>query len=326
MAKTKDTSKKSTHTHDHNHEGHNHDLPDMIAKNTVINITLPWKEVKPAYDKAKAKLAKSVKSDGFRPGKVPAELAENLVGKEKIVDETLQTLLPAAYQAAVTKEKKQPLTYPEFSPKVVETGKDWEIEAHIAERPEIKLKDYKKTAKTAIKDADKKLAEAEKQKKNDKKGSDAQDTKEAISQELSKEQKQDYQLQHIYQALVQEYRPQVPDLLVKHEVQSDAEQLGKQLQQVKLTFEDYLERRGLTSEQLSQELTMGALGKLQVAFIMDAIAQDAKITVNDKEIDDYIGTKVDEQIKNEFSQNPEYRRMLANTLLRQKIADHLLAV
>lgn len=334
MAKTTNpTSKKTTETHDH--AGHDHDhahneVPSMIGQNTVVKITIAWKDVKPAYEKAKGQIAKQVRTDGFRPGKVPAQLAENIAGKEKIIDEALQTVLPDAYKAAITKENKQPLTYPEFSPVSVEVGKDWEIEAHIAERPEITLKDYKKTAKDAIKTANKKLADVEEKNKKDSKAekSDkkAEGTKEAISSELSKEQKEDFLLQHIYQALVQEYKPAVPDLLVKHEVQADAEQLSKQLQQVKLTFDEYLERRGVTSEQLSQELTLGALGKLQVAFIMDAIAQSAKISIDDKELDAYIGTKVDDQIKTEFSKNPEYRRLLANTLLRQKIADHLLAV
>lgn len=324
MAKIKTPSQ--TKKHDHNHD---HEVPSMIAPNTTIKITIPWNDVQPAYKKAVAKVAKQVKTDGFRPGKVPPELAQNIAGKEKIMNEALQEVLPDAYQKAVVAEKKQPLTYPEFSPVSVEEGKDWVMEAHIAERPEIKLKDYKKTAKQAIKDANKKLDEAEKeQKKNAKDSKDKKEgsTEEAISQELSKEQKQDYQLQHIYQALVQEYKPMIPDLLIKHEVQADAEQLGKQLQQVKLTFDDYLQRRGLTSEQLSQELTIGALGKLQVAFIMDAIAQDAKITVNDEDIDAYIGKKADEQMKEQFAKNPEYRRLIANTLLRQKIADHLLAV
>lgn len=339
MAKTNNpTSKKSVQAHDHaehDHSGHNHDhshneIPSMIGQNTIVKITIAWKDVKPAYEKAKGQIAKQVRTDGFRPGKVPAELATTIAGKEKIIDEALQAVLPEAYKAAITKEKKQPLTYPEFSPISVEVGKDWEIEAHIAERPEITLKDYKKTAKEAIKAASKKLAEVEEKNKKatkaEKSNEKAEGTKEAISSELSKEQKEDYQLQHIYQALVQEYKPAVPDLLIKHEVQADAEQLSKQLQQVKLTFEEYLERRGVTSEALSQELTLGALGKLQVAFIMDAIAQAAKISIDDKEIDAYIGTKVDEQIKTEFSKNPEYRRLLANTLLRQKIADHLLAI
>lgn len=299
------------------------DLQKMIGENTKITLIISWKDAEPAYKAARNKVAKTLKADGFRKGKVPTELAEKLAGSDKIIEEALQQLVPPAYQEAVTKQKKQPLTYPEFKPVSVELKKDWVIEAYLAERPEIKLKDYKKTAKTAIKEADKKIAETEKeQTKAHKEGNHPDDH----DHNFTDEQKMDYRLQHIYQALVQETKPVIPELLIKHEVQADLDQLAKQLSEVGLTFEEYMKRRNLAFEQLSQEMTINALGKLQVAFLMDAVAQDAKITINDEEIDTYIKEKVDAKVSEQFKTNPEYRRMLANTLLRQKIADYLLAL
>ena len=114
--------------------------------------------------------------------------------------------------------------------------------------------------------------------------------------------------------------------MVKHEVQGDLDLLNQQLSQVGLTFEEYIKRRNVTFEQLSQEMTINALGKLQVAFIMDAVSQDATISISDPEINTYIEEKVEKKASVQFKTNPEYRRLLANTLLRQKIADHLLAL
>lgn len=299
------------------------DLQKLIGDNTKITLTIPWKEAEPAYKSARAKVAKKLKADGFRQGKVPAELAEKLAGTDRIIEEALQEIVPVAYQAAVAEQKKQPLTYPEFKPVSVEVKKDWVIEAHIAERPSIELKDYKKTIKSAIAEAEKKIIEAEQEHEQaHKDGKHPADH----DHKLNDEQKKDYRLQHIYQGLVQEYKPIIPELLVKHEVQADLDQLTQQLSQVKLSFDEYMQRRNVSFEQLSQEMTINALGKLQVAFIMDAVAQDAKITIDDKEIDAYIEEKVDAKMKEQFKLNMEYRRLLANTLLRQKIADHLLAL
>lgn len=299
------------------------ELQKLIGDNTTVTLTIPWKEVEPVYKQARTKVAKKIKADGFRQGKVPPELAEKLAGSEQIIEEALQQIVPVAYQAAIAKQKKQPLTYPEFKPLSVELKKDWVIEAYIAERPIIQLKDYKKTVKTALKEADIKITEAEKeQEKAHKEQKHADDH----SHKLTDEQKKDYQLQHVYQALVQEYKPVIPELLVKHEVQADLDQLNQQLSQVKLAFDDYMKRRNMSFEQLSQEMTINALGKLQVAFIMDAVALDAKITIEDPEIDKYIEEKVDKKLSEQFKTNSEYRRLLANTLLRQKIADHLLAL
>ncbi|MDQ5951694.1 MAG: Trigger factor [Patescibacteria group bacterium] len=299
------------------------DLQQMIGENTKITLTIPWKDAEPAYKSARAKVAKTLKTDGFRKGKVPAELAEKLAGTEKIIEEALQVVVPPVYQEVVTEAKKQPLTYPEFKPVSVELKQDWIIEAFIAERPEIKLKDYKKTVKTAIKEADKKIKETEEEhEKAHKEGKHAADH----DHNFTDEQKKDYRLQHIYQAMVQETKPVIPELLIKHEVQADLDQLAKQLSEVGLTFEEYMKRRNLAFEQLSQEMTINALGKLQVAFLMDAVAQDAKITIESAEIDTYIKEKVDAKVSDQFTKNPEYRRLLANTLLRQKIADYLLAL
>jgi FKBP-type peptidyl-prolyl cis-trans isomerase (trigger factor) len=330
MAKKSDTTHTHNHSHD-DHDGHDHqpsELQKLIGDNTKITITIPWKDAEPAYNQAKKKVAKTVKADGFRKGKVPAELAEKLAGTDKILDEALQIVVPAAYQTAIVAEKKQPLTYPEFKPVSVELKKDWIIEAFIAERPIIELKNYKKTTQAAIKEADKKITEAEKEQSKTKKDDKAKaaEGERPPAQDLNDEQKKDYRLQHIYQALVQEHKPIIPELLIKHEVQGDLDQLNQQLSQVGLTFEEYIKRRNVTYDQLSQEMTINALGKLQVAFIMDAVSQDAKISITDPEIDTYIEEKVDKKVSGQFTTNPEYRRLLANTLLRQKIADHLLAL
>lgn len=296
---------------------------ELIGKNTVITLNIPWKEAEPAYKQALAKLSKTVKASGFRQGKVPAELAEQMIGAEKIVEEALQKVVPPVYEKTVIADKKQPVTYPEFNPVSIEPGKDWVIEAYIAERPTIKLKDYKKAVKAAIKEGNKKIAEAEKEhEKAHKEGKHADDH----DHNMSDEQKNDYRLQHIYQALVRDHQPIIQELLIKHEVRADVEQLNQQLSQVKLTIEEYLKRRNMTFEQLSQEMTINALGKLQIAFMMDAVAQDANITVSDADIDAYIEEKVDKNMSDTFKKNQDYRRMLANTLLRQKISDYLLAL
>lgn len=336
MAKTTNQNQPHDHSHTHTHaDGTVHhgshedqqqqpnELQKLIGENTKITITIPWKDAEPAYKQARTKVAKTVKADGFRKGKVPAELAEKLAGTDKIIEEALQHLVPPAYQAALSEQKKQPLTYPEFKPVSVELKQDWVIEAQIAERPSIQLKDYKKLVKEAIKEADKKIAETEKEQAQQKKDTDKSETS---SPDLNDEQKKDYRLQHIYQALVQAHKPIIPELLVKHEVQGDLDQLNQQISQVGLTFEEYMKRRNIGFEQLSQEMTINALGKLQVAFIMDAVSQDATIAITDPEVDAYIEEKVDKKVSGQFKTNPEYRRMLANTLLRQKIADHLLAL
>ena len=108
MAKTSDTTHTHNHSHD-DHEGHNHqpsEMQKLIGDNTKITITIPWKDAEPAYNQAKKKVAKTVKADGFRKGKVPAELAEKLAGTDKILDEALQIVLSKKLIKKLPKLKK----------------------------------------------------------------------------------------------------------------------------------------------------------------------------------------------------------------------------
>ena len=72
----------------------------------------------------------------------------------------------------------------------------------------------------------------------------------------------------------------------------------------------------MAPEQLSNELAAGALGRLQLTFILQAVVKKAKLEVKDQEIKKQIKEKTD----------PKLFDYLRESLMRQKIADHLLSL
>jgi trigger factor len=96
-----------------------------------------------------------VKSSGFRKGKAPASLVIQMVGKGKLFDEALEVILPVAYTELVEAKKLNPIGLPAI--KLLESAeeKDWKLEVQIAERPELKLGEYKKIISDAKKDLEK---------------------------------------------------------------------------------------------------------------------------------------------------------------------------
>lgn len=299
------------------------EAPSVIVPNTVVTITIPWSAAEPEYIKARAKVARTVKVPGFRQGKVPPDVAEKMAGNEKIIDTALDVLLPKFYAEAIKKEKKAPLTQPQFRGVKIEAGSDWVIAAEIAEKPEIKLGDYKKIVKEAKKHAVEKIAEENKAiTEGNKKLKDDEKPRPAVTEE----QQKDFTLQHIYQHLAEETKPQVAELLVRREVEYELDQLARQLQSVNFTFQQYLERRQMTEQQLSQQMAMAAVGRLQIIFILDEIAKDNKITVSETEIDTYMNEKVEESVRKQYAQSAEYRQLVSQTLHRQKVAEQLLAI
>jgi FKBP-type peptidyl-prolyl cis-trans isomerase (trigger factor) len=308
----------------------------LIAANTPITITIPAKEATEAYGKALKKLSKRVKHPGFRVGKVPAKIAEEILGQSSIIESALDTILPQAYQEALAKSGKKPLTQPSVRPVSLELGKDWELIAEIAERPEIKIAEYQKIAKKALSEAQKELQkqvteakaahekaqkEAKKTQKTDTKTTPAPES--PAFKEPSKEQEQDFLVQKIYQALILELKPAIPELLVREEVRYDLDELTNQLEPLKMSLEEYMQKRNLTEQQLSNELAARALGRLQITLLLQEIAKEIKAEVTQEAIDAAITeTKNPEMIAQQ--KNQQYRNLVEQTLMRKVVAEHLL--
>jgi FKBP-type peptidyl-prolyl cis-trans isomerase (trigger factor) len=253
---------------------------------------------------------------------VPTHLAEKHIGKESLVYEAINSLLPEKYTQAVTKSKKTIVAYPDFVPVSLEWEKDWVIEAHTAERPEVKLGNYKKIIKAASKEADKEIAklekEVEKSKKSDKK--DAKGTKEAAPKlpPMTDQAKKDKKLETIIKSLVTQIKPSIPEILIKQQAHQELHRLEEQLGQLDLTIEQYLTRRGVTQESLLQELATSALAQLQTDFVLQAITIEEKLDASDAEVAKQLGDqakKADAQLLS----------MVKTSIQRQKLLDFLLA-
>ncbi len=285
----------------------------ILLENTKLELKIAWKNVESAYAAAVKKLSKRLKLDGFRAGKVSASVAEKMLSPDAIAEEALQSVLPAVFTEELERSKKQPLGRPAFTIQSVEKGAEWHITAEIAEKPALEIKGYEKIAKKAAAEARKKLADAPKP--------------EGEADEKAQAQAAEREAQEaIYQALLAEYVPAVPELLVRQEVDHDAQELMRQLKTFNFTLAQYLERRKLSEQELSQELAATALGKLQLLFLVDAVAAEQKIEITDAEIDAYISAEVSADIQARFQKDPQYRALIGQTIVRKKVADHLLAL
>lgn len=117
---------------------------NLLGENIVLTLTLPWEDVKKAYDDVLRHDAQNVSLKGFRKGKAPLALAEAAIGHEKIMEHALSHVLPTVYEQEVAKTKILPLVKPEITLKTSEEGKPFVCEAATAVAPKVILGDYKK--------------------------------------------------------------------------------------------------------------------------------------------------------------------------------------
>ncbi|MEX1669313.1 trigger factor [Zhongshania guokunii] len=104
-------------------------------------VGVPAARVDGAVDSRLQKAAKTVKLDGFRPGKVPMSVVRQRFG-ESVRMEVLGEVMNECFYEAIQQQELKPAGRPEIEPKSLEAGKDIEFVATFEVFPEIEAKDY----------------------------------------------------------------------------------------------------------------------------------------------------------------------------------------
>ena len=136
-------------------------LKKLSDSRVELTVTLDAEDLKPAREKALEKLAKEVRVEGFRKGKVPMEVAEKFIPENdlnaEVVDFAVRTTVIPAFQET----EKSPLVMPSVNVTKFVPGEVIEYTATADIIPEVKLGDYKKLGvkKETAKVTDKEIKE-----------------------------------------------------------------------------------------------------------------------------------------------------------------------
>lgn len=109
-----------------------------------LTVTLDAKDLKEARKKALEKLAKEVKVEGFRKGKVPTEVAEKFIPENDLNAETIDIAVRTTVIEAFREVEKSPLVIPNVNVTKYVPGETAEYTATADIVPDVKLGDYKK--------------------------------------------------------------------------------------------------------------------------------------------------------------------------------------
>jgi trigger factor len=120
------------------------------VKSTVENLSptrvrlaveVPFDDLKPSLDKAYKAIAAQVRVPGFRPGKVPARIIDQRVGRGAVLQEAVNEALPQLYTDAAREHELQPLGQPDIDVTNLDDGNSLTFTAEVDVRPEITLPD-----------------------------------------------------------------------------------------------------------------------------------------------------------------------------------------
>jgi trigger factor len=118
------------------------------VKSTVENLSptrvrlaveVPFDDLKPSLDRAYKQLAQQIRVPGFRPGKVPARVIDQRVGRGAVLQEAVNEALPRLYGEAAREHELRPLGQPDIDVTNLDDGTSLSFTAEVDVRPEITL-------------------------------------------------------------------------------------------------------------------------------------------------------------------------------------------
>ncbi len=121
-----------------------HAIKDASETVRQITITLNGDDLTEITQKTVARLAKNLKVAGFRPGKVPAHIAQKNLDANLLNAEVLQDAVNASLLDVLDEQKITPLDQPQVDIAKYVPGQELEFTAKLEVIPAIKLGDYKK--------------------------------------------------------------------------------------------------------------------------------------------------------------------------------------
>ncbi len=123
-----------------------------------LTVEAGFDELKPELDKAYRAIAKQVKIQGFRPGKVPPRILDQRVGRGVVLEEAVNQAIPRLYGEAVESAKVTPLGSPDLEVTELSDNERLAFTAEVDIRPEFALPAFDSLAVTvddvAVSDAD----------------------------------------------------------------------------------------------------------------------------------------------------------------------------
>jgi trigger factor len=104
-----------------------------------LNIEIEPAEMETELDLAYHRLAQNAEIPGFRKGKAPRAVLERHIGKDRLLEEALNSLLPQAYEKALKEQELEPIANPDIE--ITQTDPVI-FKAKVPLKPVVELGDY----------------------------------------------------------------------------------------------------------------------------------------------------------------------------------------
>ena len=308
---------------------------------------VPYSAVEPYRAQALHHIAEHLELPGFRPGKVPADMALKKVGELAVLEEAVELFVKDFYIELIEAHKVEAVGRPDIRVTKLAAGNPVGLTVRATVYPEVILpKNWKQLyekipLEPALPASDEEVAKTledlRQSRKKDEiapelsdefaKSVGAFDNLEHLKTQIHKgigEEKsrkaRDARRGKIIEALLQKSTLSVPRIFIESELEKIMSQMREDIARMGMKFEDYLKHSNKTEDGVRNEFREQARKRAQLQLLLNKIAQEEKLEADE--------TAVAAEIKHAMEHfpdaNPELVKIHIETVLKNELALKLL--
>lgn len=318
-------------------------LPDSQAE---LAADIPYDAVEPYRAKALAHLAGRMTLPGFRPGKVPADMALKQVGEVAVLEEAVELFMKDFYIELIQEHGIDPVGRPNIAITKLAPGNPVGLAVRVHVYPSVEApKDWKKLhEKTPLEEAepatqeevDKTVADLQKSRATkDAEGKEvlpevtdefakslgAFDSLAALREQIAKgiteekaRQARDKRRGKLIEALLEKSDAEVPSIFVESELHKILAQMREDVERMGLTMDDYLKRANKTEEDIKNEFRDQARKRAKLQLVLNKIAEDEKVAADEAAVE----AEIKHALEHFPDAKPDLVRIHIETVLRNE--------
>jgi trigger factor len=133
---------------------------------------------------------------------------------------------------------------------------------------------------------------------------------------------------NLVDALVDEFTTEIPESILTGEMEEVLHRFSHSLSEQDIEMDNYLDISGQSQEEFVDDIRKTGTRNVQTELLLDAIADDAGLTVTDEELDDILNNigepdgKAADEIRETLSVGQ--KKKLNSDILRQKAHEHMI--
>lgn len=290
---------------------------------------IPYAAIEPYREHALTHLAEHLELPGFRPGKVPKDMALKKLGEIAVLEEAAELFIKDFYLELIEAHKVDAVGRPNVAITKLAPNNPVGLLVRVSVYPQVEVpKDWKKLADTIKADESAPATEEEIQKTiedlqksratkdaegkevlpelNDEfaKSLGAFDSLTALREQIQKgiteekaRQARDKRRGKLIEALLEQSDLAVPAIFVESELQKIFAQMSEDVERMGMQMDDYLKRVSKTEDDLKNEFRDQARKRAKLQLLLNKLAEDEKVEADQ--------TAVEAEMKHALEHFPE---------------------